>query len=139
MKIIKKLRSMIIARRIQKTCKAWKNVRKLLYEDIKKSCKLTFYIKPGYKEPTYFVGVSTIDGKEYNVSILDFGIISASKIVEAVEALQFTSDIPASFAVGDTNMKAFLQDNGVDNVIVDTKEHYEAVLKSIDASSEENK
>jgi hypothetical protein len=98
---------------------------------------LTFYIVASFVEPTRLVSVATIGEKEYIISIFNFGVISTSKIVEAVEMIQTVSKsskswgCPIVFAVRNSNMKQLLQDNGVDNVIVPTKEEYERALKAI--------
>ena len=134
MKIIKKIKSMLVAKRIQKTYRAMKVVRGLLERLLESTCKVTFYIIPGFQEPTFFVGVATIDGKEIKpiIQIINFGVLSSSKIVEAAEMIQISEPrkFPVLFAVGDTNMKSLLQDNGVNNVIVATKEDYEMIRKA---------
>lgn len=138
MKIIKNIKSMLVARRIQKTYRAMKVVRGCLDGLLERTCKVTFYIIPGFQEPTFFVGVATIDGEEIKpiIQVINFGVLSSSKIVEAAEMIQIISTspkplkFPILFAVGDTNMKSFLQDNGVNNVIVATKEDYERIRKA---------
>lgn len=131
---------MLEERRIQKTCRSVKETWKYFDKYVEKACKLTIYIKPGFQKPTIFVAIATVDGMEVEpiLQVVNFGVLSASEIVEAAKMIQTvqvspkTWKCPMSFAVEDTNMKAFLQDNGVDNAIVVTKEYYEKVLKAID-------
>lgn len=127
MKIIRKFKSMIVARRIHKTCRVLKECREYLDKYIEETCRLTIYIKPGYQEHTLFMVVDTINGKDYIVSILDSGVIPTSKIIEYVEMLQKTVfksfKVPIEFAVKEPGLKRYLQDNGIDNVVLTDKDY----------------